>query len=531
MTSTTVIRPVDPTLREAWRLAALFAAIKLMLHVATNLWQAHLGYGYFRDEMYYILCGRNLAWGYVDHGPGVAVQARISLGVFGRSLTGIRLLAACAGAARVFLTGLICWVFGGRRPAQGLAMIAVLAAPMYLGLDSYLSMNSFESLFWMVCILALALQVRAEVIGGHPKLWLVWGLSAGLGLLNKPSMTFFLVALLVGLLLSRQRGLLFNRWAAAGVGVMLLLTAPNLIWQARHFWPTLEFLRNGQIGHKNISLSPLAFLGQQILVLQPASVLVWGAGLYWLLRDPLAKAWRWVGITYVVFLAATLAMHAKDYYVSPIYPMLFAAGGVAWERRFASTGLIARNRAYAFPILETILLVAAAILIPMSIPVLRPKPLIAYAKALHLNHVGNSETDSSGDLPQFYADRFGWREEVDQIERVYNKLSPQEREVAAIYCSNYGEASAVNFLGRGLPIAISGHNNYYLWGPRGASGAVLIQVTGATPEELAKLYDKVEIAGRMDTRYSMPFEHRNIYLLRGRKKDLSEDWAEFKHYF
>src|ERR1700686_3196495 len=183
-TRTTFVRPPDLALRSALRLALLFAAIKLVLHVAANLWEAHIGYGYFRDEFYYLLCGRHLAWGYVDHGPIVAMQARLSELLFGHSLAGLRLLSALAGAARVFLTGLLAWSLGGRRAAQGLAMLGVLVAPYYLGIDSFLSMNSFESMFWMLCLLALILIER----GRTERLWLLFGASAGVGLLNKPSM-------------------------------------------------------------------------------------------------------------------------------------------------------------------------------------------------------------------------------------------------------------------------------------------------------------------------------------------------------
>jgi len=171
--STTIVRPVDPTLRSALHLALLFAAIKFALHIAANLWEAHIGYGYFRDELYYIICGRHLAWGYVDHGPGVAIQANLALALFGKSLAGIRMLSAAGGAARVFLTGILAWSLGGRRPAQGLAMICVLIAPQYLGTDSYLSMNSFESLFWMTCLLALIPReirtIRSPASGGTPR--------------------------------------------------------------------------------------------------------------------------------------------------------------------------------------------------------------------------------------------------------------------------------------------------------------------------------------------------------------------------
>ena len=240
----------------------LFATIKLAVHVAANLWEAHIGYGYFRDEFYYIACGRHLAWGYVDHGPIVAVQARISELVFGRSLAGLRFLSALAGAARVFLTGMLAWALGGRRPAQGLAMLGVLLVPQYLGTDSFLSMNSFESLFWMTCLLALVLMLKNEAHPGSQKLWLLFGVSGGIGVLNKPSMTFFLVALLLALLLTPQRRLLASRWAAAGIAVLVLIALPNLLWQMHNHWPTLEFLRNGQIGNKTIKLSPGCVYGE-----------------------------------------------------------------------------------------------------------------------------------------------------------------------------------------------------------------------------------------------------------------------------
>src|ERR1700761_8387271 len=133
------------TLRQALLLALLFALFKFALHFGANLWEAHIGWGYFRDEMYYILCGQHLDWGYVDHGPIVALQARAAIALFGKSLAGIRMLSGLAGAAVVFLTGIIAWALGGRRVAQALAMVGILLAPEFLGLGSFLSMNSFEA--------------------------------------------------------------------------------------------------------------------------------------------------------------------------------------------------------------------------------------------------------------------------------------------------------------------------------------------------------------------------------------------------
>jgi hypothetical protein len=526
--TTTIVRPADSTLREAISLAVIFASIKLLLHLGTNLWEAHIGYGYFRDELYYLICGRHLAWGYVDHGPIVALQARFAELAFGHSLAGIRMLSALAGAARVFLTGLLAWALGGRRAAQGLAMTGILLVPQYLGLDSYLSMNSFESIFWMSCILALILILRGR---SEKWCWILFGISGGVGLLNKPSMTFFLVALLIGLLLTPQRRLLFSRWAAVGVAMLILIALPNLLWQIHNHWPTLEFLRNGQLENKNIKLGPLAFFATQILNLQPIAIFLWIPGLIWLLRNSSAKQWRFLSYTYLLFLVLMMALHAKDYYVIPIYPVLFAAGGIAWEQRFSHRRLVRVNSGYGFPVYQTTLIVAGLISLPMAIPVMRPSTWVAYAKGLHVYQTtGNTENTSSGILPQFYADRFGWQEEVDGVTRIYHSLTPEDQAKVAIYCSNYGEASAINFLGHNLPTAISGHNNYWIWGPNGATGDVMIVINGASPEQMHKYYDSVEIAGRMENPFSMPYERRNIYLVRGRHNNVTIDWKDFKHY-
>ena len=515
----------NTTARDAMRLALVFALVKLLVHVAANLWETHLGWGYFRDEMYYILCGQHLDWGYVDHGPIVALQARVAILFFGKSLTGMRMLSAIAGALTVFLTGLIAWQMGARRIGQALAMIGVLLAPEYLALDSFLSMNSFEAAFWMT----VAFTVLRLVNGANNRWWILFGLAAGFGMENKPSMLVFLLALLIGVLLTPQRRILLSRALLLGLAIAAILELPNLLWQIHHHWPTLEFLHNGKVDHKNVTLSPLAFLHAQELMLSPVSLPLWCAGLAWLLIRPRAHRFRFFGLTYLIFLALMMATRdAKDYYLAPIYPILFAAGGCAWE------ALMARSRTrWLVPAYATLLLITALLILPMSLPILGPQQWLAYTSALHLrDKAAHSENTDEGPLPQFYADRFGWQEEVDEVTRIYRSLPDADRTRAGIICSNYGEASALNFLGtgRGLPFAISGHNNYYLWGPHGESGEVMIVVTGASADDLRESYSSVEVAGQMDHPYSMPYERRNIYLCRGRKTSLITGWSEIKHY-
>ena len=523
MTRTTIVRPPDVGLHAALRLALAFAAATFAFHIVSALWQAHIGYGYFRDEFYYIMCGRRLAWGYVDHGPIVALQARFAEAIFGTSLTGIRALSGLGGALRVALTGVLCWSLGGRRPAQGLAMLAIGTAPIYLAVDGFLSMNSWESAFWMPCVLALVLLLR----GAHAGLWwTVLGVSAGLGLLNKPSILFFLVAVGVALLLRPQRTILFTRYAAFGIALMILISSPNILWQVLHHWPTLEFLHNVRVLHKNITLAPLAFLANQLVVLGPWTAFVYLPGLVYLLRN---RERRWLGIAFLLFLVAMIVFGAKDYYVTSIYPVLFAAGGLACERRFAQRRRLQQGRAFAFPVAAVTMLLFTLVILPTHNPVPRPAAYLRYAAALHLPSI-DTENEAPAILPQFYADRFGWQEEADSVRQIVAALPPQDRSQVGILTSNYGEAAALEFLASGLPPVLSGHNNYWLWGDHGITGKVMIVLSGDTPAHFQSLCDRVEIAGTMHHPLSMGYERRNIYLLHGCHRAPADHWIDFKKY-
>ncbi len=528
-TRTTIVKPADHNLSAALRLALAFAALKLALHIVATLYAQHLGYSYFRDEFYYLVCGQRLAWGYVDHGPGVAVQARLAQTLFGASVLGIRMLSALAGALAVFLTGILAWALGGSRSAQSLAMLGILCAPEYLALDSFLSMNSVEPVFWMLSTLAL---IRILSGASLRKWWTIFGISAGLGLLNKPSMTFFLISLGIGLLLTPQRRILSTLWSALAVALLVGIALPNLLWQAHHSWPTLEFLHNGQLQHKNVELSLLPFLGAQLMMMHPLNTLLWITGLVSLLRARSLPHMRWIALAYLAFFAITFKLHAKDYYLAPIYPVLFAAGAIAWQHRVARTDR-RRNALFAFPHYQGALILSTLVIFPMALPILSPPTWIRYTAALHL-HNSATETASTGPLPQFYADRFGWQEEVDLVNRAFQSLSPQDRARVTIFANNYGEAGAIDILGArqhlGLPPAISGHNTYWLWGPGKRGVDPVIAVLHDTPDQLHRKYASVTVIGRMDNPLAMPFEHKTVYLLRNRLPTAPFNWSDEKDY-
>ena len=303
--------------------AWLLAAVAVALQMATNG-----RYGYFRDELYYLALSHHLSFGYVDLAPMSPLVAYIGRVLFGDSLHAIRLLPAVALGVEILLTGLITRELGGKRLGIFLACLAVLLAPVILNNASRFSMNPFEPLFWMGAIYFLLLAINRD----HAQFLAGTGVLVGLGLENKHSTAFFLIALLIGLLATSERRLFRSRWLWISAVIIVVLALPNLIWQYQHGFPTWVDLSNVKKIHKNIELPPLAFLKQQFMMLLPLNALIWIAGLGFLFFHGEGKRYRVLGATYIAFLAIMMVLHGKDYYLAPIYPMLFAAGGVSWQK-------------------------------------------------------------------------------------------------------------------------------------------------------------------------------------------------------
>lgn len=504
--------------RHALGLLLAFAGIKILIHLFVGE-----GYGYFRDEFYYLACSRNLAWGYVDHPPLSVFLLRLWTGIAGESAAAIRLLPAMAGAATVFLAGRIAGQLGGGLFARILAMTASLAAPAYLGVSAYVSMNAFDVLIWAA---AASLLIRI-LKDGSSRLWLLMGLLLGLGLLNKISILWLGAGLFAGLILTGEgRKHLRTPWPWLAGGVAALVFLPHILWQVANGWPTLEFIRNAT-SDKMVEITPIRFLLSQIRMMNPLNLPVWLAGLGFLLLSPRALRFRILGFTYLA-VAAILILNgtSRAGYLGPAYTMLLAAGGVILEEAFRKRGgMPARVAALS------LLAAGGATLAPFALPILPVETYVRYASALGIGP-STEERKELAQLPQHYADMHGWESIVEEVGRVYRKLPEEDRARAVIFTYNYGEAGALELLGRpyDLPPVLSGHNNYWLWGPRGASGEVVI-IIGGSEEGHLRRYAGVEAAGRTDCGYCMPYENgQTIWVARGLQEPVEVAWPRLKHY-
>jgi hypothetical protein len=496
-------------------LIAVFTIVAMLVHLLTNS-----RYGYFRDELYYIACGRHLAFGYVDQPPLSILLLRLSQLLLGDSLFAIRLIPALAGAASVALSGVIAREMGGRTWAIALACAATLCALFYLAVGNFFSMNAFEPLFWMGCVYLLVRIIN----GGSPMLWLWFGALLGLSLENKHSTVFFAVGIFVALLLTPERRHLAEKWIWLGGLIAFAIALPNVLWEARYHWPTYELLNNIAHSNKNAALNPAEFITQQIVFMNPGTFAIWISGLLWLFASRDGRRYCALGIIYLVTLAEFIVLHGKSYYLAPAYPMLFAAGGVAIERVFAMRFKWIR------PVLLTLLLATGGLFAPTVLPVLPPDRLVAYMKAIHLEPP-RTEKSHTAALPQVFADQFGWQEMVGSVADIYHHLRPEDEKRAAVFCQNYGEAGAIDFFGPklGLPAAISGHQNYFFWGPRDWTGEVAL-VLDTNDEDEREQFASVEDLGQVPSSpWAMPFEQRrHIYLCRDLKISVRELWPRVK---
>jgi hypothetical protein len=359
---------------------------------------------------------------------------------------------------------------------------------------------------------------------GTTRDWIGLGAFVGIGLLNKISVLWLLAGLGVGLLLGRERGMLKTRgpWLAAVIAAALF--APHVAWQMANGWPTLEFMRNAT-GQKMVATPPAQFWVKQLLVMNPANVLVWLPGLWWLVFARDARRWRTLAIVFVVVALILMAGgRSRASYLSPAYLALFAAGGVALER-----GLRGRAAALRWTI-AALVVGMGAMLAPFAAPVLPVERFIAYAAALG-QAPGTEERHAMGPLPQQYADMYGWPELTDVVAHAWATLTPEERGHAAIFGQNYGEAGAVLVLGRsrGLEPVLSTHNNFWLWPPKHEISTVVI--IGGDEADNRRFFARLDRFGEADHPYAMPYErHLTVWIGREPTLDLLKAWPSLKHY-
>jgi 4-amino-4-deoxy-L-arabinose transferase-like glycosyltransferase len=507
MTVTAVAPPVQRSVRASLPSFALApvlgaAALLVVLELAVAA-----RYGYHRDELYFLACARHLAWGYVDQPPFVPAVARVATALFGTSVVGLRMFPALAGGAAVVFTALTARELGGGRRAQTLSALAAATSAQVLATVHLLSTAAFDLFFWSAVSLLAVRLLRTR----DQRLWLAIGAVTGVALLNKYNIGFLVAALVFGLLAGDQSWALRGRYPWAGAAIALLIWSPNLVWNAQHSWASLAMLH--ALHEENASLgASISFIPLQVLIVGPLLFVFWLAGLRLLFRHPFARP---IAVAYVALLLVDVLSGAKPYYLGGIYFALFAAGGVWFEQRVS-----ARSGRHRVRRMGALMLLGAVVALPLTLPVL---PVGAQAKS-----------GWEGDINKDLSATVGWKRVVRQLDAIARTLPASERAKVVVLTGDYGAAGAVDLYGGrfGLPHAISGHNNYWWWGTRGAAEGATVIAVNLDRSYLQTIFASVISAGAVDTGYGIWTEERGapIFICRYQTRTWARIWPGAKHY-
>lgn len=483
-----------------------------------------LNYPIFRDEFYYIDCAKHLSYGYVDHPPFSIFILALWKSVFGVSELSLRIIPALLGSLLIYITGLLTREMGGNKTAQIISAVSVLCVPVYLALCGFYSMNSFDLVFWAVLFYLLVKIINS----GNRKLWLWFGIIAGLGLMNKISVGYFGVGILIAILFTPERKWYKDKFFWFGGGIALLVFLPYIIWNLQNDLATLEFIRNAS-AFKNMALSPLSFLEEQIILMNPLNTVIWLTGIIALFTLKDLKKYRLFSISFIVIFLILSLSSGKPYYLASGYTVLISAGSIAFGRFFEIRRLKFLNYAYA-----VLLLLSIAALSPVVLPVLHPDALPGYMASIGIKP-STGEKQTLGTLPQLFADRFGWEEMAKDLAEVYSSLSEEEKKKTVISVDNYGEAGALNYYSDKytIPRVFCNHNNHWLWGNSESFDNIeTVIILGGEAEDHLEYFKEVTPAGRtLVNPYVMPYEYDSpIFIARHPKTDLKENWKKAKKY-
>jgi 4-amino-4-deoxy-L-arabinose transferase-like glycosyltransferase len=460
-------------------------------------------YGFQRDELYFLDCARHLQLSYVDQPALAPLLTWVALKLFGVSVVGLRLFSSLAAWGVVLFGGLTAREFGGGRRAQLLAAIATALMPALSGAAHVANTTVYVFLAWS----ALGWVVARIGRTGDHRWWLVAGLAAGLGVADNHLVAFFAVTVTIGALLSRGHRAILNPWFLGGALISVAFAVPDVWWQATHGWAAIGMTQ--QLNRENGGLIGIpAFLVGQLIMALPVLIGVWIAGLRFLWRSgrPLWRALVWSWALLLVLFAVTTG--GQIYYLAGAYVYLLAAGAVALD------GWLAVRRRVR------IVLTAATVVVALFFAV-------AVLPVLPMNR-------ATGDT---LVETIGWPSLVSQVGTVWDSVPPADRPNTTIFTADYSEAAAVNELGRhtGLPIAVSGQNSEWWWGPGNPDTATVIAVA-PDQDDLAGGLTRYFASVRTVATISNPAHVHNIesgghiYLCTGLREPWAQVWPDLRHY-
>jgi hypothetical protein len=500
--NTDTLQPPQASRADTLALLAISGAGAL-LHLLTNG-----RYGFHRDELQFLSDARHLDWGFVAYPPFTPFVERIAMSMFGLSLVGLRLFSVIANATAILFTGLMARELGGRRFAQVTAALCVAFSPLPMFEGTEFQYTTFDYLWWVLIAYFVVRLLKSD----DPRWWLPIGAVVGLGMLTKYTMGFYVAGIVGGVLLTRSRRFLLAPWLWAGVGLSILIFLPNLTWQIRHNFISLQFLQHIHARDVGEGRANGFLPGQFLICTNLFAAPVWIAGLIGYFRS---RRYRMLAWMYMIPFALFLLGKGRDYYLGAAYPMLIAMGAVMAATWLAAMSKIPRRSIAG--VFFSLLILGGALASAILVPFAPDGALKRFA------------LEKNGELRE----EIGWDDLVRNVAAIRESLPPDEREHVGIVVRNYGEAGAIEILGPAyhLPPPISGTNSGWLRGYPDPPPTTLI-VLGTTREAADMRYTSCRLAGHngnsLGVRNEESRDHPDIFLCGPPRLPWPEFWRSFQ---
>ena len=483
----------------------VLSLIKLIIQLLGNR-----NYGFHRDELLHLSVSEHLEWGFMEFPPLIGAIGKVSYWLFDYTLLGTRLFPTLAGVAILILCCLMAIELGGKSKAVLLSGICVLSFLPFYRNHTLFQPVAFNQLFWTLGFYFFIKFINSE----NKKFLILTGITLGLGLMNKYTILIWAFGLFIGLFFYKKANLFKNKWLYISVLISLLIVTPNIIWQIQHDFPLLQHLQ--ALNEKQLSeINPLDFGFEQLNY--PFTLAISLIGLVALMTDKHLKKYRSVGIATIVIFSTMWLLHSKAYYVFAIYPVLFASGAVKIESLFS------KKPVWVY-VIAAVTLGPSIYFIPEATPIL---PIETYVEYKNLEEK-NGRVELTGD----YADMFGWEEQVQLVDSVYQSLRPEEKKNCVLWAENYGEAGALKILGTqyNLPDPISRHGSFWMWGYGNKNADVWISLGNEKPS-VEYVFEDVELVKIITHRYAIEEENGiPLYVCRNPKIDIEKWWKDYEEH-
>ena len=489
-------------------LILFFTFLKLALHFLANS-----NFGFHRDELLYMALGEHLDWGFKEVPPFVAGISWLTVHIFGDSLFATRLFPTLFGALIVFFTGLIVLNMGGKRLAISIACMATILSPAFLASQYLLQPVIFDQFFWTLTAYLFIRYIQTRNINNVYYL----GISTGFGMLNKYTMALLALALVIGLFVSPQRKLLLNKAWLIAAAIAFIIFLPNLIWQITNGLPIIKHmkeLKESQLDNNDST----DFILQQLLI-HAGGLFIWLGGLIYLFVSRNNKQYRFLATAFFITMILLIVLKGKVYYGFGAYPMLFAAGGIAFYELLKRLKPILKYAIVAFIFIPNLLF------LPIAVPILPLSSSLKFfafiADNLNIRFPLKWEDQKEHATTQDYADMLGWDELAEKVSKAYHQIPANERATATIFASNYGQAGAIDHYRKkyNLPPVVCLNSSYALWAPPSIPSTHFVYVNDEYPDDLLPYFKTIRKIGEVENPYARE-KGTAIFLLSYPEKDL-----------